>query len=144
MELDILTYMTDDILTKVDRASMANSLEVRVPLIDHEFFELAASIPASMKINGQTGKYILREAVKNQIPDFIYNKPKTGFTVPITKWFKDDLSDYVMASLEDAKLTGIINDAYIDELLKTKNIGSLVTRIWPVIIFSAWHRKNLS
>jgi len=144
MELDILTYMTDDILTKVDRASMANSLEVRVPLIDHEFFELAASIPSSMKISGQTGKYILREAVKNQIPDFIYNKPKTGFTVPITKWFKDDLSDYVMASLEDAKSTGIINDDYIDELLKTKNIGSLVTRIWPIIIFSAWHRKNLS
>lgn len=144
MELDISTYMTDDILTKVDRASMANSLEVRVPLIDHKFFELAASVPAAMKIRGNTGKYIFREAVKEQIPDFIYNKPKTGFTIPVTKWFKDDLSDYVVNALEDAKKTGVINPAYINSLMNDKNPGSLVTRIWPIIIFSAWYRKNIT
>lgn len=144
MELDISTYMTDDILTKVDRASMANSLEVRVPLIDHKFFELAAVIPDSMKINGTIGKYIFREAIKEQIPDFIYNKPKTGFTIPITKWFKDDLSDYVINALEDAKKTGVINPDYLNDLIRDKNPGSLITRIWPIIIFSTWYRKNMS
>ncbi len=142
MELDIQTYMTDDILTKVDRASMAHSLEARVPLIDHEFFELASAIPVSMKVSGATGKYIFREAVKDMIPDYIYSKPKTGFTVPITKWFKDDLSDYVVSALEAAGKTGVINPAYIKDLLNTGNPGSLVTRIWPVIVFSAWYRKH--
>ena len=74
LSLDISTYMVDDLLTKVDRASMANSLEVRVPIIDHEFFELAAKIPSSMKIKNRTGKFIFRESMKEQIPADVYNK----------------------------------------------------------------------
>ena len=143
MELDISTFMVDDILTKVDRASMANSLEVRVPLIDQDFFEMASKIPSQMKIKGNIGKYIFREAVKDQIPDFIYNKPKTGFSIPVTEWFKNDLSEYVVNALHEAKDIGIFNQNYINTLLKTPNIGSLVTRIWPLVVFSTWYKRNI-
>ena len=138
MELDISTFMVDDILTKVDRASMANSLEVRVPIIDHEFFEVAAQIPSGMKMRGSTGKHIFREAMKGQIPDYIYSKPKTGFTIPITKWFKKDLTKFYLDKLNLAKENGIINPAYIDVLIRQKDLGSLSSRIWPVVLFSEW------
>jgi asparagine synthase (glutamine-hydrolysing) len=138
MELDINTYMVDDILTKVDRASMANSLEVRVPIIDHEFFELAARIPSSMKIKGDTGKYIFREALKGQIPDYIYNKPKSGFAIPLTKWFKNDLTKFYLDKLIIARENGIVSPAYIDNLISLKDLGSLTSRVWPIVLFSEW------
>lgn len=139
--MDIATYLVDDILTKVDRASMANSLEVRVPIIDHEFFELAARIPSEMKINGNTGKYIFREAIKDQIPYDVYNKPKTGFTIPINEWFADNLIDYYSESLRSAKEIGIFNPAYLKSFYKTKNLGSQITRIWPILVFSKWMER---
>lgn len=141
MELDISSYMVDDILTKVDRSSMANSLEVRVPIIDHEFFELASRIPSSMKIKGQTGKYIFREAMKAQIPDFIYSHPKRGFTAPINKWFKGDWSQFSAQMLDEAKSSNIISPKYINNLLQKENSGSLITRIWPIIVLTSWLRN---
>ena len=141
MELDINTYMVDDILTKVDRASMANSLEVRVPIIDHLFFETAARIPAGMKIRKTSGKYIFREAFKSQVPDYIYHKPKSGFTIPISKWFKAGLDDYYIELLKKAGQNRIINPDYIQKLVECKNLGSLSSRIWPIIVFSAWQIK---
>jgi asparagine synthase (glutamine-hydrolysing) len=141
MELDIATYMVDDILTKVDRASMANSLEVRVPIIDHEFFEIAAHIPTSMKIKGVTGKHIFREAVRDYIPDFIYQKPKSGFTIPVNSWFKNDLTNYCTDILKTASNNGIINPAFITDLLNLQDKGSLITRIWSILIFTQWFNK---
>ena len=142
MELDIQTFMVDDVLTKVDRASMATSLEVRVPIIDHEFFELASSIPTKFKIYNNKGKYILREAFKNFLPESIYSHRKQGFTIPIQKWFKSDLDDWVIDSLSNQSLTEYINIKYIENLKKSDNLGSLVTRIWPILIFSSWLNKN--
>lgn len=142
MELDIRSLLVDDILTKVDRASMANSLEVRVPIIDHEFFELASSIPSSMKLNQTNGKIIFKEAMKEQLTNSVYNHRKQGFTIPIKKWFKNDLKDWTMDSLSNPELKKYINESYLKKLRISQKSGSLITRIWPVLIFSEWLYKK--
>lgn len=139
MELDILTYMPDDILTKVDRASMANSLEVRVPIIDHEFFELAMKIPSNHKVKPEKGKYIFREAMRDYLPQEVYNLPKQGFKIPITEWFKDDLNDFVHDNLNsDNSITDFVQRSYLEKLQHTNKLGSKITRIWPIIVFNYW------
>lgn len=142
MELDINTYMADDILTKVDRASMANSLEVRVPLIDPEFAKISSQIPLSMKLNGTVGKYILRETVKKNIPDFIYSKPKTGFSIPEAAWFKGDMRIYFGDMLLGNKTSGIINDSYIRNILEHKRPKGLITKLWPILVFENFMKNQ--
>ena len=93
--LDLQTYMVDDILTKVDRASMMNSLEVRVPLLDHKFAELTFKIPRNLKLRGSEQKYILKKTMAPMLPESILNHPKQGFGVPLSIWFKDDLKEYI-------------------------------------------------
>ena len=93
-QLDLQTYLVDDILTKVDRASMMNSLEVRVPLLDHKFAELSFKIPSNLKMKGNIKKYILKEAFKNILPEGIISHKKQGFAIPLDMWFKNDLKDY--------------------------------------------------
>ncbi len=92
--LDFKTYLVDDILTKVDRASMANSLEVRVPLLDHKVVELAARMPSSLKLNGKVGKYIFKETVRSSLPAEIFSRKKSGFSIPISNWFRKEIKDY--------------------------------------------------
>src|SRR4029079_1424880 len=92
--LDVKTYLTDDILTKVDRASMANSLEVRCPLLDHKFMELAATIPSSLKLRGTTAKYVLKKALETELPHEIVNRTKMGFAIPLASWFRNGIKDY--------------------------------------------------
>lgn len=142
-ELDLRTFMKDDVLVKVDRASMAHSLEVRVPLIDKEFFAFASSIPHEHKIVGGMGKYLLREAIKPMVSENIYNKPKTGFTIPLFKWFKSDLDDYMKDHISYLKTIGIFQDSYINQFLHGKDLGSMATRLWPLMIFSVWHQRNI-
>jgi asparagine synthase (glutamine-hydrolysing) len=89
--VDIKTYLVDDILTKVDRTSMAHSLEVRVPLLDHELMEYAAQIPARFKIRGGEGKYIFKKALSGLIPPETLNRPKMGFSIPLARWFRKEL-----------------------------------------------------
>jgi asparagine synthase (glutamine-hydrolysing) len=91
--VDIKTYLVDDILTKVDRASMAHALEVRVPLLDHEVMEYAAGIPARYKLQNGQGKYILKKALANVLPSEILNRRKMGFSIPLAKWFRKDLKE---------------------------------------------------
>lgn len=143
MELDILTYMPDDILTKVDRASMANSLEVRVPIIDHEVFKLVQKIPIKYKINKDIGKFILRESMKKQLPEEIYRFPKRGFTIPINLWFKSDLNDFIGDNLDpNSHLSEYINKVYLKKLKAKTNLGSLVVQIWPLVVFNQWLKNN--
>ena len=91
--VDVKTYMTDDILAKVDRASMAHSLEVRAPLLDHRFMELAASIPVSFKLKGTTGKHILKKSLEGTLSHDILYRSKMGFAVPLERWFRVELKD---------------------------------------------------
>ena len=92
---DMKNYMVDDILTKVDRVSMANSLEVRVPLLDHKLFELSAKIPSKFKMNDDGLKMILKSTMSPYFPPETINHPKQGFGIPLSVWFKDDLKSYV-------------------------------------------------
>src|SRR5207244_7279665 len=95
--VDVKTYLTDDILTKVDRASMANSLEVRCPLLDHKLMELAASMPSTLKLKGSVGKYIFKRVMeKHLLHDIIYRN-KMGFSIPLAKWFRTGIRDFARA-----------------------------------------------
>jgi asparagine synthase (glutamine-hydrolysing) len=92
MIVDLLTYLPGDILTKVDRMSMAVSLEARVPLLDHKLVEFVMSLPASLKLRGGGGKWLLRQALQDVVPGFVFSKPKQGFGVPLRDWFNGPLA----------------------------------------------------
>src|SRR5262249_31324402 len=101
--VDIKTYLVDDILAKVDRASMAVSLEARVPLLDHKLTEFAATIPSRLKLNGRNGKYIFTRAVGGRLPDSVVIRRKMGFAVPLDIWFRKDIKDFTADILFSAQ-----------------------------------------
>lgn len=145
--LDTKTYLAEDILTKVDRASMLNSLETRAPLLDHEVVELAARIPPELKIkNGET-KYILKRAMKGVLPEGILGRKKMGFGVPLVHWFKKDLVDYAREVLlsKEARERGIFNHGYIETMLENhkKRGRDLSAKIWALLFFEHWSRNWL-
>ena len=142
--VDTKTYLAEDILTKVDRASMLCSLETRAPLLDHEVVELAARMPSSMKIHGNETKHILKMAMKDILPDEILFRKKMGFGVPLVHWFKKDLSEYAGDILlsHEAKQRNIFNSNYVQGLLKKhrKRGRDLSARIWALLFFEHWCR----
>ena len=103
--LDIKTYLCDDILTKVDRASMAVSLEVRCPILDNVFMEYAARIPSRMKLQGTQGKVILKKALSRYLPNDILYRKKMGFGVPILEWLRGELKDYARPIILEGEAT---------------------------------------
>jgi asparagine synthase (glutamine-hydrolysing) len=144
-ELDINTYLVEDILAKVDRASMMNSLEVRVPLLDHKFVELACRIPANLKLRNNVSKYILKESMKTHLPEEILTHKKQGFAIPLKYWLRNDSSGYVLDNLtHDPDLYTFINKKFVLKLIKNHNKGmrDYSERIWDILIFQAWLRKN--
>ena len=145
--IDLRTYMVDCILTKVDRASMANSLEVRVPLLDHKFAELTFSIPWNLKLKGSEQKYILKRAMADYLPNSILNHPKKGFSVPLQFWFKGDLKQFVNDSLlsANANITSFLDKKQIKRyILKTQNSKKdISSKIWSLIFFEEWLKQNL-
>ena len=144
--LDMETYMVDDILTKVDRASMLNSLEVRVPLLDHVFAELSFQIPWNLKLKGRAQKYILRKAVSRHLPESILGHPKQGFAVPLSAWFRDNLKDYVQDTLLSCnpRYTRYLDQNYVRRTLDFYyNSGrDLSARIWSLLFFEEWLKQN--
>src|ERR1035437_1289490 len=139
--LDMQTYLVDDILTKVDRASMMNSLETRVPLLDHKFAELSFQIPWNYKLKGKNQKYILKLAMSANLPTSILNHPKQGFGVPLSLWFKNDLSEYVNDTLlsPGSLLSSYLNKNYVRKIIENKTrIGDFSTRIWSLLFFEEW------
>ena len=100
MYCDAVSYLPDDILCKVDRASMAVSLEVHCPFLDHRVAELAARIPMRLKVRGGTGKHILRELLYREAPRELFERPKSGFGVPVGEWIKGPLRDWAEAFLD--------------------------------------------
>jgi len=141
----INTYMTDDILTKVDRASMANSLEVRAPFLDIEFAEFAASIPPEFKLRNFQTKWILKEAMKSRLPKETIGKSKQGFAVPVAQWLKDDLKGLLMAAFDKKKIDreGIFRYDYIKTMLDSYLAGrkDLRKEIWALFMFEMWYDK---
>ncbi len=144
-KLDMQTYMVDDILTKVDRASMMNSLEVRVPLLDHKFAELSFKIPSELKLKGNTKKFLLKDTFKEILPPEIISHKKQGFGVPLKIWFKDDLKTYAFDTLlNESELTGYLDKSYIKEILHNhqKGIRDYSPKIWSLLFLNEWIKQN--
>ena len=118
MYVDARTYMIDDVLTKVDRMSMAVSLEAREPLLDHKLLEFAARVPASLKLKDGRSKYLLRRVLEKRVPRAIIERKKSGFAAPIGEWLRGPLAPMADELLLDGRLRnrGIFNDREIDAL----------------------------
>ena len=143
-QIDIQTYMRDDILMKVDRMSMANSLEVRSPLLDHRIAELAAAMPTRMKLQGSNGKMILKHLLRQRLPAKILTKRKQGFAVPLRDWFRNGLTDVVGDYLlyGGGKLPSeIIRHSEVQRLVQEHRSGAADhgRRIWSLLSLAAWH-----
>ena len=139
---DAIGYMQNDILTKVDRASMAMSLETRVPFLDNDVFQHAWSLPLDFKYhNGQT-KYPLRKIISKYIPDELINRPKAGFAVPIDSWLRGELKDWADSYLNDTALksSGILDVEKIKCIWKKHLKGdvNMQTPLWNVLMFQQW------
>nr|NJM02128.1 asparagine synthase (glutamine-hydrolyzing) [Desulfobacula sp.] len=142
--LDIKTYLCDDILTKVDRASMAVSLEVRCPILDHVFMEYAASIPSRLKLKGLEGKHIFKKALKKYLPDNILYRQKMGFGVPILEWLRKDLNVYARDMvLEGEASRNYLNLPYLEKIWNEHQRGTRnwSTQLWIIMMFNLWHQK---
>jgi len=142
--LDIKTYLCDDILTKVDRASMAVSLEVRCPILDHKFMEYAARIPASLKLVGTDGKHILKKAFKRYLPDDILYRRKMGFGVPILEWLRSELKDYGRALVLDGEASRrYLQRSTLEKFWNEHQSGmrNRSTELWIVMMLNLWQRK---
>lgn len=144
--LDMQTYMVDDILTKVDRTSMMNSIEARVPLLDHKFAELSFKIPWNLKLKDRLQKHILRKAVAPYLPDSVLNHPKQGFAVPLSIWFKDDLKEYINDTLkaQNPLYSSWLDKSYVHKLIthNDKSTQDFSSRIWSLLFFEAWLKQN--
>ena len=139
--VDIKTYLTDDILTKVDRASMAVSLEVRAPLLDHKLMERAASIPASFKLRKRNGKYILKKALEPLLPRDILYRRKQGFAVPLKSWFRKELRDVVHDQIL-AYDDGILDRVYLKKIWNQHQAKQFdrSAYLWSVLMFRKWQQ----
>jgi asparagine synthase (glutamine-hydrolysing) len=142
MFLDSATYLPDDILTKVDRATMAVSLEGRVPLLDHRVVEFAWSLPVSLKIRSGRGKWILRRLLAKYLPPQLTERAKAGFGFPLERWLRGPLRDWAESLLEPNRLRsdGLLNEGPIRQMWRDLLAGSNACHyhIWDVLMFQAW------
>ena len=145
--LDIKTYLAGDILTKVDRASMAHALEVRVPILDHQFVEWLATLPPEIKLKGHEGKHLFKKALERYLPNDVLYRRKMGFAVPLAAWFRGPLRERVREALLGPVLadTGFFDQAFIRTLLDQHQSGrrdhSAV--LWSLLMFESFQRRVL-
>lgn len=143
--LDIKTYLVGDILTKVDRASMAHSLEVRVPFLDHKFVEWTAKIPTDLKIKNGCGKYILKKAMEPHLPHDVLYRKKMGFRVPLSDWFKGPLKQKLRDALlsDQMKASGLFNMNTIEKWLDDHQSGrkEYSAPLWTLLMFASFYKQ---
>jgi asparagine synthase (glutamine-hydrolysing) len=143
--MDTMMYMVDDVLTKVDRASMAASLEVRVPLIDHRVIEFGWRLPAHLKISDGVGKVALRQILHKYVPDDLINRPKTGFGAPLASWLRGPLRDWANDLLARPALYDELglDRTMIDRAMKDHQAGAAnnAHRLWSILMLSAWQQR---
>lgn len=145
--LDMNFYMAEDILTKVDRAAMAVSLETRAPFLDPRVAEYAASLPPEYKLKGSKGKYILKEAVKDMLPASILARPKKGFGIPVAEWLRGKLNPLLrdMLASERLRKQGIFDPAFVEKLLTEheQHKASHHKELWTLLVFQLWYDNFL-
>jgi asparagine synthase (glutamine-hydrolysing) len=145
LDVDVQTYLPDDLLVKIDIATMASSLEARSPLLDHRFAEFAATLPSRDKVRGREKKVALRRALRGWVPDEVLDAPKRGFPVPLAEWFRGELREYVGDLLLDprTRARGYFRDEYVRELVERHTSGTEdhSRGIWTLLNFELWHRE---
>ena len=145
LEVDVQTYLAGDLIPKIDIATMAYGLEARSPLLDHELMQFAASIPAGLKVRGSEKKWILREALRGWLPDDILDRPKQGFTVPLSDWLRNDLRSWSREILLDRETLsrGYFDGAAVRRLMDRHDAGADddAKRIWSLLMLELWHRE---
>jgi asparagine synthase (glutamine-hydrolysing) len=143
--IDTRLYLAEDILTKVDRASMAVSLEVRAPFLDPRVAEFAASLPPNYKLRGRTTKYILKRAIEDSLPSFVTRRSKKGFGVPVAEWLKEKLRPLArdLLSPERVRRAGVFNPEYVTKLQDEHERGTANHRklLWTLLMFELWHES---
>ncbi len=146
MATDRQTYMPEDVLTKVDRDSMANSLEVRVPLLDHRIAALSTRLPYDLKFRNGTGKYALREVLRGLVPDEVFNRPKRGFGMPLRDWQESGKLDPFLSQLRasDSHVAKFLSRRALDKLLERGGTTSRDTssRLWALLWLEIWLRDQ--
>lgn len=146
MAMDTVSYLPGDILVKVDRASMYNSLEVRCPFLNTDILRFAWSLPLSYKINGSKGKYILQSLLSDKLPSNLFDRPKMGFGVPIDRWIRGPLRPMVLELLSPSQLS---TDGFLDQATVTRVINEHLDGkkswgyyIWDILMFKLWYDSN--
>ncbi|HLF45414.1 MAG TPA: asparagine synthase (glutamine-hydrolyzing) [Chitinophagaceae bacterium] len=147
LKTDLDLILTGDMLVKVDLMSMANSLEVRCPFLDHRVVEFAFTLPADYKIKGNVRKRIVKDTFRNLLPEEIYNRGKMGFEIPLLSWFRNELHSFVFDELLCEKVIteqGIFNFSFIERMknqLHSNKSGNVMEQLWVLIVFQYWYKK---
>jgi asparagine synthase (glutamine-hydrolysing) len=145
--LDMKMYLEGDILPKVDRASMAVSLEVRVPLLNRLMVEFAAGLPLDLKLRGLTRKYLMRRALSQRLPQEIIDRPKKGFGIPVAKWFRGELRELLLDVLGEERIRrgGLFEPTHVSRLITEHLSGTRDNRsaLWNLLIFELWRERYL-
>jgi asparagine synthase (glutamine-hydrolysing) len=138
-------YLTDDVLVKVDRASMFTSLEVRAPFLDYTIQDFAAQLPYNLKLSRLTSKYILKKMAKRHLPSYIINKRKQGFAIPVTKWLKHELKDTLLhyTSKSYIENQGLFNHGFVEKIVQNHLNETWDNKklLWNLLVFQIWYEK---
>jgi asparagine synthase (glutamine-hydrolysing) len=141
--VDIKTYLVDDILVKVDRASMANSLEVRCPLLDHKLMELIAQMPSGLKLRNGQGKFIFKKALEGIVPPSVLNRRKRGFAVPVAEWLRRELKqtaqDTLFGRSDGLFNKGFLSNCWQQHQQRSRDWSAL---LWCVLMFKTWQEVH--
>jgi len=145
LEVDTQTYLVDDIFTKVDIASMQNSLEVRCPLVDHVLIEFAASVPSELKMKGFRGKWLLRKALRDLLPHNILYRQKQGFGIPHSRWLRGDLRQLLHDTLLSKRVydRGQLERPAVERMINDHDTGRVNhgLRLWNLLWLELWHQR---
>ena len=145
--LDLKTYLADDILVKVDRMSMAPSLEARVPLLDHKLVEFAFPLPGSVKLRGLETKWIFKKTMERLLPMETLYRKKEGFSIPIKHWLRTDLKDMMLGYLDEKRLReeGLFEPAAVGAMIKAHLNGreNYSHQLWALLVFEIWKENYL-